>query len=141
VGADEKAALLQLFARTDCDVQLKRFAPAVLPFVVVRDREVELKRRLESDAADKRMGQAVLSLARRFTGTIANTAPKKLYVNVDSPLVQALLTATEAQRQMVMALLAPLEALLAADTGDAAIEPALQLFSSTVTSLLSQKVS
>jgi molecular chaperone HtpG len=140
VGADEKAALLHLFARSDCDVQLKRFAPAVLPFVVVRDREVELKRRLESDAADKRMGQAVLSLARRFTGTIANTAPKKLYVNVDSPLVQALVQASDAQRQMVMTLLAPLEALLAADTGDAAIEPALQLFSSTVTSLLSQKV-
>jgi molecular chaperone HtpG len=140
VEAHSKAALLQCFARNDCDVHFKRFVPAVLPFVVVRDRDVELKRRLESDAADKRMGQAVLSLARRFTGTIANSAPKKMYVNVDSPLVQALAQATEAQRQMVMALLAPLEALLAADAGDAVIEPALHLFSSTVTSMLSQKV-
>lgn len=139
VDEQTRATLLEVFARPGVDVSLKRYAPAVLPFVVLRDRDVELKKRLESDEADKRMGQAVLSLVRRFTHTIADAAPKKMYVNVDSPVVQALVTASPAQRALALALLAPVDALLSADAGEAAIEPALQVFSSTVVELLSAK--
>ena len=52
---------------------MRRFEPDFLPFALVIDRDAELKRSLESDEADRRIGQAVLGLARHFTRTITAT--------------------------------------------------------------------
>lgn len=68
-----------------------RFAPKDLPLVLVPDRDVELKRRLESDEADKRIASAALGLARLFTAKVDGAAEAHLYVNVDSPAIAALL--------------------------------------------------
>ncbi|SDY52675.1 molecular chaperone HtpG [Lysobacter sp. yr284] len=68
-----------------------RFAPAELPLMAVPDREAELKRRLESDEADKRISMTALRLVRGFTAGIDGSAQARLYVNLDNPAVQALL--------------------------------------------------
>lgn len=68
-----------------------RFAPAELPLMAVPDREAELKRRLESDEADKRISMTALRLVRGFTAGIDGSAPARLYVNLDNPAVAALL--------------------------------------------------
>ncbi len=70
-----------------------RFAPRDLPLVLVPDREVELKRRLESDGADKRIATAALGLARLYTKKIDGAVEADLYVNLDSPAILALLAA------------------------------------------------
>ncbi len=70
-----------------------RFAPATLPVVLVPDRDVALKERLEADAADKRIGSAILGLARRFTAQIDGTVRARLFVNLDAPVIQGLLEA------------------------------------------------
>ncbi len=70
-----------------------RFAPKELPLVVVPDRETELKRRLEEDEVDKRISVAALRLARNFTASIDGSVASRLYVNLDNPAVEALLTA------------------------------------------------
>lgn len=70
-----------------------RFAPCELPLVLVPDREVELKRRLENDAADERIATAALGLARLYTKKIDGAVASDLYVNLDSPAIRALLAA------------------------------------------------
>lgn len=137
VDAAVRAVYVDVFGRADVDVRAKRFSPASLPFVLLKDREAELKKRLESDEADKRIGKAVLSLVRSFTTTITSTVPRRVYVNVDNPVVQALVAASPAARAQARALLAPLDVVLAADVdGDVDIEASLAAFNVAVLSVL-----
>lgn len=66
------------------------FSPDTLPFVLVPDREAELKRRLEADDADKRIASAALSLARLHTQSIDGDVLARLYLNTDCKVVKAL---------------------------------------------------
>lgn len=74
----------------DEECVISRFEPAVLPFVVVPNREVELKQRLEQDDADRRMSTAALMLARQFTQRISEQSDKQLYINFNNPAIKAL---------------------------------------------------
>jgi len=86
--------LRHVFCPRGEELRCVRFSPTSLPAVRVVDREQQLKRKLEADDADKRMGNAVLKLARSFTKTIDDGAPVHVYVNLDSDAVQALLDAS-----------------------------------------------
>lgn len=74
----------------DEECVISRFEPAVLPFVVVPNREVELKQRLEQDDVDRRMSTAALMLARQFTQRISEQSEKHLYINFNNPTIRAL---------------------------------------------------
>ncbi len=88
------ACLREAFAgshfTTELEVVLSRFAPTHLPFVLVPDREVELKRRIEADEADKRISTAALGLARIFTAAIVEGPPLRLHLNLDCPAIDRL---------------------------------------------------
>lgn len=115
---DQDAERLRAWFGGDAaEVVPARFAPDHLPLVVVVDRDAELKRRIESDDADKRIASAVLGLARRFTGALATGPMLRVYVNVDCPVIPALLTATPARAEAALAVLRPLQGLLA-EPGD-----------------------
>jgi molecular chaperone HtpG len=111
-------ALRHAFATDeDIEVVLSRFAPEHLPFVLVPDRDVELKQRIEADDADKRISTAALGLARLFTETIERRPPLRLHLNVECEVVRALgsrlARAPDAPAAMrTLALLRPLVALL-----------------------------
>jgi molecular chaperone HtpG len=99
------------------EVVLSRFAPAHLPFVLVPDREIELKQRIEADAADKRISTAALGLARLFTGNIEQRPPVRLHLNLDCPAIAKLADALARDEQdagahAALSLLRPLVALL-----------------------------
>jgi molecular chaperone HtpG len=101
----------------DVEVVLSRFAPAHLPFVLVPDREVELKQRIEADDADKRISTAALGLARLFTGNIEQGPPVRLHLNLDCPAIARLAEVLARDEQhagalAALALLRPLVALL-----------------------------
>jgi molecular chaperone HtpG len=101
----------------DVEVVLSRFAPAHLPFVLVPDREIELKQRIEADDADKRISTAALGLARLFTGNIEQGPPVRLHLNLDCPAIARLAEALARDEQdggalAALALLRPLVALL-----------------------------
>lgn len=103
---------------SELEVVLSRFAPDHLPFVLVPDREVELKRRIEADELDKRISTAALGLARLFTAAIVEGPPLRLHLNLDCPAIERLGRAlavggaeAPATRQ-ALALLRPLVALL-----------------------------
>ncbi|NVB42941.1 ATP-binding protein [Pseudenhygromyxa sp. WMMC2535] len=84
------AALREGFAGEGVEVVLSRFAPGHLPFVLVPDREVELKQRIEADEADKRIATAALGLARLFTAKIADGPPVRLHLNLDCQAIVTL---------------------------------------------------
>ncbi|MBB3228809.1 molecular chaperone HtpG [Luteibacter sp. Sphag1AF] len=95
-----------------------RFAPAELPLVVVPDRDAELKRVLEDDAADKRISMSALRLVRGFTAGIDGSVRARLYVNLDNPAVKALLDthATGGDTRAALRLLKAMKVLMAAGT-------------------------
>jgi molecular chaperone HtpG len=113
------ARLRRAFAaeQEDVEIVLSRFAPAHLPFVLVPDREVELKQRIEADDADKRISTAALGLARLFTGNIEQRPPVRLHLNLDCLVISRLADVLARDEQDVgalaaVALLRPLVALL-----------------------------
>jgi molecular chaperone HtpG len=112
LAADERAWLEALLLRPGQRLVAARFAPEDLPLVLVPDRDAELKARLESDEADKRIGAAALKLARIYTKTLDGSVQADLYVNVDSPAIRALIAGR--------------------DRGEAACEPAARLLRSLV---------
>ena len=98
VSAQTLEALESMLGAPDQAVVPTRFEPASLPVVLVPDREVETKRRIESDDADRRIGSAVLGLARRYTAEIDGAVRARLYVNLASPVIQRLLTVDTPRR-------------------------------------------
>jgi molecular chaperone HtpG len=95
LDAEARKFLEDALARKGQRLVAARFVPIDLPLVLVPDREVELKKRLESDEADKRIATAALGLARLYTKKVDDRVSADLYVNLDSPAIQALLAARE----------------------------------------------
>lgn len=89
--ADQQAFLSDMLVTPGQRLIPARFAPAELPLVLVPDREAELKRRVESDEADKRIAHGALGLMRMFTARIDASVDADLYVNLDSPAIARLL--------------------------------------------------
>ena len=112
VDEEERAWLAEQIAQPGDELIAAAFEPEGMPFVLVPDREAELKKRLEDDEADGRIAASALHLARLHTETIAGGRAARLYVNVGSPAVAALLAAhrrgadTEAATGLLRAVLA-----------------------------------
>jgi molecular chaperone HtpG len=131
-------ALAAWFADGEREVVVRRFEPSFLPFVLVTDRDAELKRRLEADDADRRMSQAVLSLARQFTKRMGARASVRMYVNAACPIISALLAAEPAARERALPLLRPLLALLSDSDAKADVEAALRAYSDALIAVLAK---
>ena len=139
----DRKALTELLAGPGQVVVGASFSPATLPLLVMPDRDAELKKRLESDEADKRIASATLRLARSFTSKIDGSVEARLYVNVDCPAIQRLLEATRSGRPTARAgkLLTALVALLAGagDRVTVDLAPALESFTEVVASLAGEE--
>jgi molecular chaperone HtpG len=120
------------FAAPDREVLVRSFEPTYLPFALVIDRDAELKRSLESDEADRRIGQAVLGLARQFTSRIKTTKRTRMYVNSTNPVIRALSQCDEPHRRRALGLLEPLAEFLGGTQGGAGLEQALKRFEASV---------
>lgn len=97
-----RAKLERAFGRPRYKLVPARFQPPEVPLVLVPDREVELKRRAESDEAARRISESALSLVRLYTKTIDDRLDGHLYVNLEAPAVAAVLAAdldTDGARQ------------------------------------------
>lgn len=68
-----------------------KFLPVELPLVVVPDREAELKHKMESDEADKRISFAALNLVRQFTAKIEDRGEVRLFLNTNNPAIAHIL--------------------------------------------------
>lgn len=116
-----------------------RFQPEALPAVLIPDRDVELKARLESDEADRRIGAAVLGLARRFTQAVDDAVRARLFLNLDNPAVVKLLAAEGPRRRAAARLLKALALLMSQDPSSAGrIADGLEDASRALTELLGE---
>ena len=106
MAPQDRAKLERAFGRPRIKLVPARFQPAEVPLVLVPDREVELKRRVESDEAARRISESALSLVRLYTQTIDDRVDGHLYVNLEAPAVVAVLAADldrpEAQRGVAL---------------------------------------
>ena len=93
LSGDEAGWLASQLAGPGHELIPAAFEPAEMPFVLVPDREAELKRLIEADEAEERIASAALHLARMHTESIDGERTARLYVNVDAPAVTALLEA------------------------------------------------
>ncbi|MFO0723529.1 MAG: ATP-binding protein [Myxococcota bacterium] len=94
--AEDLAYLKGLFAIPDTELVTARFQPAEVPLVLVPDRDAELKQRLESDQAAKKIGVAALAVARLYTQRIQAGPSARLFVNLGARSIRALLEARSA---------------------------------------------
>ncbi len=135
----EAEALETLRGDERFEVVASRFEPNYLPLLLVPDREAELKRRMESDEADRRIAPALLSLARQYTGGIDGRILARVYVNLDSPVIRKWLD-SPADRQAQGARLLRSFATMLATRGDSALESdlsaTLEEFSNALLALL-----
>jgi molecular chaperone HtpG len=63
--------------------------------VMLEDEAARLKKSIDSDEADKRIGSVALMLARKFTKKIDDKVERHLYLNMQSQLIQILLELPE----------------------------------------------
>jgi len=131
--------LRELFGAPERQLLFSRFAPSYLPFMVVKDREVELKRLVEAEEADKRMGSAVLSLARQFTAKIQDNAVHRFHVNLDCPVISALLGASPERAARAIALLRPLGVLFGETAAGEETEASLREYGDAICAVLEGK--
>jgi hypothetical protein len=68
-----------------------QFAPQHIGMIIIDDQEVLLKKRIEQDQADEKIGRAALVLAKMHTQTICDNSVRKVYINMYSPLIQCLI--------------------------------------------------
>ena len=112
-----------------------RFRPPGLPLLLIPDREVELKERLEADEADRRISRGALGLARLYTNKVDKTVRARLYLNLDSPVVEHL-AAHDGPAQMAGGQLLKAFAAVLASHRDTATENDLSSALEAVTSAL-----
>jgi molecular chaperone HtpG len=136
-----KALVDELLGEEGVEVVSARFKPDYLPLVLVPDREVMLKERIESDEADKRISSAILGMARLFTEKVSGEARAQLFVNLDSPLIDKLRSADvdPARRREVAALLRAMSRLMSSHRDAAAevdLAATLRAYSQALAALL-----
>ena len=87
-----------LLSQTGDDIRFSQFSPIDLPLVIIQDTDVKLKKRIEQDKQDKKIGSAALMLATLYTDKIDDSFKRRVYINMDCPLITELLN-LEAQPQ------------------------------------------
>jgi molecular chaperone HtpG len=103
-SSDNTQQLLeQLFCHNQEILICTQFTPEYIPIVLVEDQDVLLKQRLESDESDKRIGTALLGLARQYTQTIDDSIKRRIFVNMNSSLIHHLLGISDNHRQQLIA--------------------------------------
>jgi molecular chaperone HtpG len=139
VSAAMRAVFAEELAQNDTSLCFARFLPDSLPVLLVTNQEVALKRRIEDDETDKRIASGVLALARKFTQKVKEEHLHRLYINLNSSLIQQIFALPVPQRTHALRMLKALAQLMSpraqrdtqADLGET-----LRLFCATLETML-----
>jgi molecular chaperone HtpG len=111
---DEKIQILkELFFEEHIEIISTKFHPSYLPIVIIPDRDYQLKTRIESDEADRRITTAALSLARKYTNKLNGKTACRLYINLESPIINKIFTIDDDSKKQLSILLRSLTYLIA----------------------------
>jgi len=90
IALNEKEVLSGLFQKKQEELVFTSFAPDFIPLVLVDNHEAKIKKSIEADEANKRIGNAILSLARKTTETIDGSVERYVYINMQNSLIQSI---------------------------------------------------
>ena len=111
---DDKLQILkELFLEEHIEIIPTKFHPSYLPIVIIPDRDYQLKNRIESDEADRRITTAALSLARKYTKELNGKTSCRLYINLESPIINKIFTIDDDSKKQLSILLRSLTYLIA----------------------------
>lgn len=111
---DDKFQILkELFLEEHIEIIPAKFHPSYLPIVIIPDRDYQLKNRIESDEADRRITTAALSLARKYTKELNGKTSCRLYINLESPIINKIFTIDDDSKKQLSILLRSLTYLIA----------------------------
>lgn len=91
VDEKTKSLLLSLFQADGTKTVISHFDPASLPLVKIDDQDALLKRRIESDEMDQRVGSATMMLARAFTNKLEVEEESYFFINYNNELITELI--------------------------------------------------
>lgn len=112
--ADEKIQMLkELFFEEHIEIIPTKFHPSYLPIVIIPDRDYQIKNRIESDEADRRITTAALSLARKYTKELNGKTSCRMYINLESPIINKIFTIDDDSKKQLSILLRSLTYLIA----------------------------
>lgn len=129
MSPERVARLTDHLAGPDDRLKVARFEPQTIPFLFVVDDEARLKRAIEDDKADARIGAAALSLARLHTAETEQSELRDLIVNAGNPLIEQIAemsVLTPNARHLVAAIRAYLLT-LSSDAADPTVDVAEEL--------------
>lgn len=86
-----KHRLEELLQSQGDELLFTKFVPEHIAMIIIDNQDVLLKKRIEQDNTDKKIGRAALILAKMHTKTISDEYIRKVYINMQSPLINCLL--------------------------------------------------
>lgn len=99
--AQELDELASLLTTDDEELIAADFQPHFIPMIIIEDRQIKLKKKLEEDEAAKRIGSAALSLARLRTRKISNAKLRRVYLNVNNEPIKSLTQQNTGQKKVL----------------------------------------
>ncbi|CAM2070461.1 ATP-binding protein [Sulfidibacter corallicola] len=126
ISGAQRAHLETCFGRPGFRVRATRLASSAIPLMMVPNRDAALKRRLEADQVDARIGTSLLNMVKLFTDTLPEDRPVYVIVNLNAALVGELFRQPPERATKLASLLEAMAlamsgttSLLGSDTGEA----------------------
>lgn len=91
--------LTRLFARDHEKLITVSFEPSYIPLLLIADEEAILKQRIEEDDAARRISTSALGLAKMYTAKLQDESLAYLYLNMSSPLIEAICSQPDEQQK------------------------------------------
>ena len=136
----QESLLLDLFESNENDVVLTRFEPKHIPILVMENHDIIVKNKIESDEADKRIGSAVLSLARLTTATETKKYEHTVFVNLDNNIIQKMPNLDAVEQKNIAMMIKSMMEIICSDSANLSdgMDSVFQSFDKAVTAFISK---
>ena len=136
----QESLLIDLFESNENDVVFTRFEPKHIPILVMENHDIIVKNKIESDEADKRIGSAVLSLARLTTTTETKEYEHTVFVNLDNNIIQKMPKLDAVEQKNIAMMIKSMMEIICSDSANLSdgMDSVFQNFDKAVTAFISK---
>jgi len=138
IDKDSTTLFENLFKGQNEALFFTEFEPQYLPLIVSVNHDAKVKQRIESDEADKRIGNAILSLARGTLSQLEQKAEKTIFINMNSPIIKKLAELGEAKQTQFAAMIRAFTNTLMQDAEQTDYSADMQTFFEHLTNLIGE---
>ena len=138
IDSETKTLLEHLFKGPKEELFVTEFEPQYLPLIVSVNHDAKVKQRIESDEADKRIGNAILALARSTLSQQVSKAEKTVFVNMKSSIIEKLMTLGQLKQIQYAAMIRAFTNTLMQDAEQSDYSADMQTFFEHLTDLIGE---